>query len=293
MNIKYLLLEETICSDEDTHETDLKARLNEFFSICEEIVQYEEENILYSENLYCQSVEGSDFADWLYKDEEYLADEKKLFRLLMEQSFINDDERYDTYRSLIYDKFNNNNLAAMHIWVKLEDLAPTNISIYNMNDCYSVRRLLLHRERDRRNFFQCINRVFPNLYLGESIENSLRHFNPIGDHIGELITHLGALNDHAPSLFENHSHEGEARVLSLLSSTTGIICSPEGNSQTVETYLKFMFKDKDGNTQNISCSPHTKLYRSDSNYRIYFTWNNNRLLGLPPILIGHIGGHPY
>lgn len=293
MNIDYILLEETLYSDENLNDSELKARLNEFLSICEEIVQFEEENILYSFDLYDQYIKGVEFANWLYTDDKFFADEKKLLRLLIEQSFVDDDSLYKLYRSQINKEFSDRNIAAMHILAELEDLVPTKISVYEIEDCFKIRRLFLGYERDRINFCSSINRVFPKLYLGENVENTLRHFNPISDHIKELITHLTALNDHALNLFEEYSREGEAKVLNMLSSTTGIICSPEGNHQTVETYLKFRFKDNEGNIQQLSCSPHTKLYRADSNYRIYFTWNNNRLPGLPEILIGHIGGHPY
>ncbi|MGK4118329.1 hypothetical protein AB0Y38_18690 [Lysinibacillus capsici] len=293
MSVKYLLLEESIDCEGYISEKEFKDRLIEFLSICEEIIQYDDEDIFFSENLYGEFVRGTEFANWLYSDEESLNDEKKLLRLLMEQSFINDEQIYQEYRSQINEKYKDYNLAALNIFSDLKDLVETEFSIYNMEDCFRIRRLFLNRVRDRIIFFNSITKAFPNLCLGENVENSLRHFNPIGDHIEELIRHLAALNDEIISIFEDYSREGEVKVLSIWSSKTGIICSPEGNPQVVETYLKFNFKGNEGNTYKVSCSPHTKLYRANSNFRIYFTWNNKRFTELPPILIGHIGGHPY
>lgn len=287
MNIKYLLSNESIISEQPIEDVALKDRLIEFLSVCEEIVQYEDEEIFYSLYLYSQKIYDVEFADWLYADDnELIEEEKKLFRILMQQSFKNDDELQigDTVEGYV---------ASLYVLNRLELATLEDISVYEKQDCFKVRRWFLHKEKDREIIFHCLSRAFPNLYFSESVENSLKHFNPISKHVEELLKHLAALDNYAMFLFEKYSNEGEAKVLSVLASMAGIICSPEGNPDTVEQYLHFQFKDKNGNIQLISCSPHTKLYRPDSNYRIYFTWNKGRLVDLPAILVGHIGNHPY
>ncbi|PEQ92941.1 hypothetical protein CN481_14220 [Bacillus sp. AFS006103] len=294
MEIEYLLLEESIDFEHSKSSEEQKNRIYAFIEMCEEINQYEEEHILYSTDIFDQSINGISFADWLYNEEEIFVDEKRLLQILFHKDFKNDEEKYPYFKEKLYDKYYiEKNLASIIIFSDNKDLAPIVDSVFLREDCFKVRRLFLQRTRDRIEFVKTVSKVFPNLYLGEAVENSIRHYNPIGDHIDEIIKHLSALNDHAVKLFESFSKEGEAKILDLLSSTARIICSPEGNPKNVDKYLTFNFKDTYGNIHQIRCSPHTKLYRADTDYRIYFTWNNGQIKDLPQILIGHIGGHPY
>ena len=66
-------------------------------------------------------------------------------------------------------------------------------------------------------------------------------------------------------------------------------------------FLKFPFsyseKESDGReyvkVKKITCSPHMKLIRRDSNLRIYFFWFDEEIGKGEKVLVGHIGGHPY
>jgi hypothetical protein len=296
LEIEYLLLEDTIDFEQGKSIEEQQNRIYKFIDVCNEINQYEEENICYSTNLFNQIIKGKTFADWLYNvdEEAILEDERRLLQILFHKDLNNDDYKYEIFKEKLYDKYYlENNLASIFIFNEKTDSNTIIKSIFLKEDCFKVRKYFLHRIRDRKGFVKNIPKVFPNLYLAEGVENSIRHFNPIGDHIEELIKHLSALNEHAIELYESYSNEGEAKVLELLSSIAGIICSPEGSPKNAEKYLTFNFKDSYGNTQQIRCSPHTKLYRPDTDYRIYFTWNNGQIIDSPQILIGHIGGHPY
>lgn len=295
MNVSYIIIDESIQCLNNFNIDDTKKRLNSFFEICDEIKQYDdEESIIYSMNIYNQLIDNTEFADWLYSsdnDEDCLSDEKRLLSIYLEQLFVMAESTDGYLNSLGSGYYLGSNLAALHMLFKIEGIPG--LSVFDILDCFNVRKHFLYRESERLGFYKSLKKTFPNLYFGETVENSLRHYNPIRDHIRELIKHLSSLNDYGQSIYEECSIQGEAVVLNRLSSRAGIICSPEGNPDTVDQYLKFKFIDKVGAIHEIKCSPHTKLYRSDSNYRIYFTWNADRFPELPFILIGHIGDHPY
>lgn len=293
MNVDYLLIDDSVhCPDIPFNE--LKQRLQEFIRICDEIITRDtEETIKYSIGIFDKTVGELSFADWLYQEEdEAYSDEKQLLRLILEKDFTFIENSEVILHSLQTYAYPPDNIAALHMIIPLESI-PTNLSVFKVEDCFAMRKYYLKRATDRLEFCKGIKKTFPNVHFGTKLEHTIKQYNPISDHVDEIIRHLSALNDYGQVVYEESHRQGENEVLTRLASMTGIICSPEGNAEKVREYLVFQFEARDGSTHNIRCSPHTKLYRADSNYRIYFTWNVNLIQGLPFILVGHIGGHPY
>jgi len=288
LRINYLLLNESAKVNQIS-ELEISEKLTEFFDICTEIIQYEDEDIFYSLEIYDQIFNGSDFASWLYSfDEETI--EKRLLRDYLEKDFINNDELYEK----LYNSGSSDDVGGMSLLEWPINFTKNITHIDSIEACLQIRKQVLMKSSNTEDFVKGISKTFPNLFLSENVFKSIKHFNPITKHANELIKHLSALNDYGMDCYSIYKKSGHKTALKVLKAKSkDIECSPEGDARRVAKFLSFEFVDVSGETKNVECSPHTKLYQLNSDDRIYFEWNDERINGRPPILIGHIGDHPY
>lgn len=288
MRINYLLLNESVAVSQIS-ELKIIEKLTNFFDICTEIIQYEDETIFYSLEIYDQIFNGLDFATWLYSPEQETT-EKQLLRNYLEKEFINDNEKYNE----LYNSVSSEKVGGMSLLKWPTNLTENIAHIDSLGACLQIRKQVLVRSSNTNDFVKGISKTFPNLFLSENVFKSIKHFNPITKHVNELIKHLSALNDYGVECYSTYKQSGHKPALKILKARNkDLECSPEGDAEIVTKFLSFEFVDVKGEVRKVKCSPHTKLYQSNSNDRIYFEWNNEKVNGRPLILIGHIGNHPY
>ncbi|GGG26488.1 hypothetical protein GCM10007425_21350 [Lysinibacillus alkalisoli] len=288
MRIDYLLLNESVRGSQIS-EIEISEKLTEFFIICDEIIQYEDENIFYSLEVYNQVFNGSDFVSWLYSSDEETT-EKQLLRLYLEKELILNEELYEN----LYNSGNSDDVGGIILLEKPLKFNKHITPIDSSDSCLHIRKQILMKSSNAEDFVKGISKTFPNLFLSRNVFKSIKHFNPITKHADELIKHLSALNDYAMECYSIYKQRGHKAALQVFKAKSkGLECSPEGDAKRVTKFLSFEFVDVDGEVRKVECSPHTKLYQTNSDDRIYFEWNDERVNGRPPILIGHIGDHPY
>ncbi|MCR4759246.1 MAG: hypothetical protein K5705_03040 [Oscillospiraceae bacterium] len=103
--------------------------------------------------------------------------------------------------------------------------------------------------------------------------------------IQQTIHCLSILNNHYNELQKNSESERIAYLGPLLS--PGITCSGKGNNESIKCNKEIRYHDE---IFTVSCSPHFKLIRRDSNYRIYFSWGTPKIKDHEFIVV-KIGGH--
>ena len=286
MKINYLLLSESANVDNLSVEQ-AEEKLSQFIDICSDLVNWEDEDVFYSEELYEQSVNNLEFASWLYSFEGETI-EKQLFRSYLEKDLLLDEEKYKE----LYEGRNKEEIGGLVLFKTPSPIASFITLIEYKDEFLDLRKSFLRKSRNTEEFISGIDKTFPNLYLSNNVFKSIKHFNPINRHLNELMKHLTIINDFSTECYPIYKQGGHVPALKHLK-TKGVDCSPEGDAERVRNFLAFPFVDIEEESHSIECSPHTKLYQPNSDYRIYFEWNDGKIKGRPLILVGHIGDHPY
>lgn len=126
--------------------------------------------------------------------------------------------------------------------------------------------------------FDWKNRCFPDLLFTEdSFGNNHKAFHNASDPdysdlLSQTLQCLTVLNNEREVY---HPMEISEALLSMQAALSGISCTGKGGNET-QKYKKEVLSGKiDSQTKHtISCHPHFKLIRKDSDYRIYFSWGN-------------------
>lgn len=141
--------------------------------------------------------------------------------------------------------------------------------------------------------FDWKKKCFPRLLFTEDsfginknpFNSSILRFNELFNKTVQCLTEL---NNKIDELITKDISE---RIVILQASLNNISCSGKGNNETQmfekKVYVIFQNSRSD---YTISCTPHFKLIRNDSNYRIYFSWGNNNIRE-KSFIITKIGGH--
>lgn len=102
----------------------------------------------------------------------------------------------------------------------------------------------------------------------------------------ELTRHLTALNDVAYLLYTQY---GAEETLSRLQSQCHIYCSGKGRNEPHDYRIDMVYQEK---TYTLNCQPHTKLFRKNTDQRIYFCWGLDEI-NKHAIIVVQIGDHFY
>lgn len=110
-------------------------------------------------------------------------------------------------------------------------------------------------------------------------------FKPIYE---QAIHCLSILNNQANDF---HSLSNEQKINTLQAQARNISCTGKGSNEKQE-FKKNVFVTKDGSTQKskLSCQPHFKLIRNDSDFRIYFSWGDSQIKH-NTIIVVKLGDH--
>ncbi|MEY8742382.1 hypothetical protein AB9M62_23265 [Bacillales bacterium AN1005] len=289
MNIQYSLIAESFNSNLAKEDITLQEQLSNFLEVLEMLAV--DETLQYPLELYDQVItKNQSLADWLYSDGK-LRDEKKLFQLMLRKMQMVDKTdiltTIDQLQSKEYDQASA--LLTFYSW-DISDV-DSRLLVQTTENCYETRRFYLHHVDDASTFLDYSESCFPQLYINKRVYQTLKRMKPFRDYIEEIILHLTALNDHAPSLFIQFQDQNETVVLKHLEIIGNIFCSIQGDPAYEKANLCFEFPTDEGDIISIVCAPHTKLFNKYSNERIYFHWGHPDVHKGEKLLIGHIGDH--
>lgn len=144
---------------------------------------------------------------------------------------------------------------------------------------------------DYAELFDWKYRCYPKLLFTEDSFGTNKQ--AVGDYglFEELNCCLSALND----MFEELKLYPNEERLRRLQTETGIRCSGKGGKETQSFDKTVCIKLKENNQVvekkfTISCIPHFKLLRADSDYRLYFSWGRSEIQDFA-VIIAHVGEH--
>lgn len=167
--------------------------------------------------------------------------------------------------------------------------------VYDEKGYRDKRRSYLSEMHNIGEFTEFMGSCFINSVFSEDVKNAMRKIPDFGSHTEEIVDNLALLNDEAIAIYKKHRKNAKEAMKELASKAKD--CSGDPKHKDL---LKFPFPyEVKENGENrtyiveISCSPHLKLIRKDSNLRIYFYWYDERISEGKKVLIGRIGGHPY
>lgn len=226
--------------------------------------------------LYEQEAEpGVSLADWLFV--EAGQGDYELRRLLMEilQTFSDPEEEKDRKIDI--------------------SMGEKDSCVWNETGYWEARRKILEHVHRTSEFYEFMKTCFVNTEFSDHVRSALREIKNFSQHTHEIVYNLSLLNDEAIEIYEKH-HRNEKEAMQELTSKA-LECTGDPNHKG---QLKFPFTyyieehgEKHSCVAEVTCEPHMKLIRRDSDLRIYFYWRDFRIGNGEKVLIGKIGGHPY
>ncbi len=289
MNIQSYLITESFNEKFNTEHLEFQEQLSSFIEYLQALTK--SEKIHYSLELYNQIIfNGESLVEWLYNYGDF-RDEKKFFQLkLRHMEEMDDSEIQSTIREIQRKDYNGNKVLVTFFHYLIPNV-DSNLIVRNGKDCYNARRFYLSFVEDASSLLKNYQNCFPQLYIHERVNQTLKRMKPFRDYIDEVIRHLAVLNDHAQQLFNEYQGQNETVVLKHLAIKGDIYCSIQGDPAYEKENLGFEFTTDSGEIKSIICAPHTKLFNKHSNERIYFQWGDPLVKKGEKVLIGHIGDH--
>jgi hypothetical protein len=155
-----------------------------------------------------------------------------------------------------------------------------------VNDIIRIKRFYLKSVEEYKMFEDRVRDCFPNVVFHNDAFKYITKLGKCADVMEELVRHLTILNDVGRRLFYYHD-KNEKDTIDELKSGYGIVCSGKGSKEE-KSYNKDMIYN--GRKFQLTCNPHTKLYREGTDQRIYFCWGRDEIES-HSIIIVRIGDH--
>lgn len=155
-----------------------------------------------------------------------------------------------------------------------------------VNDVVRIKRFYLKQVEDYKIFEDKVRDCFPNVVFHNDAFQSVEKLGKCSEVVEELVRHLTILNDVGRKLFDYHNRN-EKDTLEELKSGYGIECSGKGSNEE-ESYNKDIIYN--GKKFQLTCNPHTKLYKKRTDQRIYFCWGRDEIES-HSIIVVRIGDH--
>jgi len=146
-----------------------------------------------------------------------------------------------------------------------------------------VRKYYLAQCTNCKELAEQIPYVFRNLLFAPNALVEIHKTVGAKGSTDEVLRHLFVLDQYAKGLYLE-KHDGKYAVDALRAHN--LLCSGAGSN---ETNHKIDFKHN-GVTYPLTCNPHTKLFRADSDARIYFCWGRSEIDDHNVIIV-KVGGH--
>lgn len=158
------------------------------------------------------------------------------------------------------------------------DLGEEEAAIHNNEELLKYYQDSAYELETFSDLFDWKNRCFPNLLFTEdSFGNNHMAFHndsepEYADLLSQTLQCLTVLNNNR---IVYHAMEISEALPSMQAVLSGISCTGKGGNETQKYKKKVLAVKIDSQTEHtISCHPHFKLIRGDSDYRIYFSWGN-------------------
>ena len=167
--------------------------------------------------------------------------------------------------------------------------------VCNGTGYWTERRKHLANIHKTSEFYEFMKTCFVNTEFSEYVKSALREVKNFPQHTHEIVYNLSLLNDEAIEIYEKHQRNEKEAMRELASKA--LDCSGDSHHKE-QLIFPFTYYVEDGEEQHvciaeITCEPHMKLIRRDSDLRIYFYWRDMRIANGEKVLVGKIGGHPY
>lgn len=155
-----------------------------------------------------------------------------------------------------------------------------------VNDIIKTKRYYILQTNTYEEYEKLAGECFNRLIFHDDSFKSINKLGKIKDIREELTRHLRALNDVAGRLYQYYEGN-EKSVLADLNVEWDIICSGKGSKEETEYNKKIKWMEKE---YILTCNPHTKLYKKNTDQRIYFCWGRKKIDN-HKIIIVRIGDH--
>lgn len=163
--------------------------------------------------------------------------------------------------------------------------------IINLKELIQKYQEIVSGFKDFSELFDWKKRCYPHLLFTEDSFSTNKQ-NPFRDPNPKLynqsIECLNYMNNNFDSI---KSKSIEDRISELNSAILDVSCTGKGSGEHID-FKKDVYIIKDGEKKNYEapCTPHFKLIRKDSNYRIYFSWGISDIKD-DAFIIVKLGGH--
>lgn len=275
--------------------------LIDFFKVTDYIDENSNSSLHLNVDIYnVQIFNNLKLYEWLFVDEEYVAELQEVKRLLQTtlDRKIKECER-DEY---IITKQEIESLSANevmnNVFICLKNVSDKAAYINTVDELIKAFRICFGNNCTIENFIELANEAFPRLYFREEVEESLKTLSaPLVSYRGEIRIHLEDINDYFKQVYNDNISRGLKDVVLNFQTKSRVKCTLEGAREETKDRLTFIFRDKNNKEIGLLCEPHTKLEKTgqagDTEYRydrIYFHQGDDRI-DTEKVLIAYIGKH--
>lgn len=166
---------------------------------------------------------------------------------------------------------------------------------YNMASYCEKRQSILRSIKDAKQYTEFMRSCFPNSVFAEGCDEEFLHIKDFGVHKEEITNCLKVLDQRAVELYEIYRDNLKEAMDCLTRELC--TCAPDSKHEK-DLLFTFCYEEEEkgkrvARTKEVTCSPHLKLIRDDSNLRIYFYWKDDEIEAGRKVLIGRVGRHPW
>lgn len=171
-----------------------------------------------------------------------------------------------------------------YVVILLEDITDKDeeISIKYFKDILKVKRYYLKCVHNYEDYIDMMESCFPSLVFHKNVYLHIKKLGKFEEIRDELTRHLVVLNDYARAIYLK-CNGNEDKVLKEIKSKYNIICSGKGSNEEMTFKLQY-------GQYEITCNPHTKLFKKNTDQRIYFCWGRDEIED-HQIIVARIGDH--
>lgn len=164
--------------------------------------------------------------------------------------------------------------------------------IHSINDLINCYQKSAFQLQDFSELFDWKRKCFPDLLFTEdsfgSNHKAFSYCNPshFDDLYKQTINCLSVLNNLTKELYTLNN---DKKINKIHAEVGHVTCTGKGSNEK-QKFKKIVFTNNSGQKFKLSCQPHFKLIRSDSDYRIYFSWGDDQIKQ-NTIIIVKLGSH--
>ncbi len=155
-----------------------------------------------------------------------------------------------------------------------------------VNDILRIKRLYLKKVDNYKTFENRAKDCFPNIVFHNDAFKYIEKLGKCADVVEELTRHLAVLSDAGKKIY-GYYHKNEKEVLAELKAGYNIECSGKGSNEEKSYNKDIVYNDQ---KFQLTCNPHTKLYKKRTDQRIYFCWGRDEIEN-HNIIVVRMGDH--